>query len=145
SPCPPARPNGWFWQPAYELASGADRRLKLRGNNSGSFRSDNGAPVPLVSGLPPPSCAVQTALNSLRPCSIRAAGGSWYSSPSMRCLGTATSRPRSAAGRAVAVDATQSRITSGVFIFVFFVYDWRLVVGASLQFPRAVLTAFGAD
>jgi hypothetical protein len=46
---------GQLWQPAHEFASGADTRLKLRGNTSGLAESDNGLPVPFVSGRPPPS------------------------------------------------------------------------------------------
>ena len=55
SPPPPGIPNGALWQPAHEFASGAEMRLKLRGNSSALPGSASGAPVPLVLGRPPPS------------------------------------------------------------------------------------------
>ena len=67
SPPPPGMPNGALWQPAQELASGPEMRLKLRGKTRGSFGSVTGAPVPLVSGRPPPSSTVQFATNSFLP------------------------------------------------------------------------------
>src|SRR5262245_50811107 len=93
SPPPPAMPNGALWQPAHEFESGAEMRLKFRGKTSGADGSESGAPVPLVSGRPPPSCRVQLATNSRRPCSSTSRSGMRNSSPSFRCLATATSRP----------------------------------------------------
>src|SRR5262245_55069784 len=84
SPWPPAIPKGWVWQPEQELESGADTRLKFRGNNSGCDGSDSGAPVPLENGRPPPSWSVQTAVKILWPKSTRSGTESWYSCPSCK-------------------------------------------------------------
>jgi len=92
SPPPPGMPNGWAWQPAQELASGAESRLKLRGKTSGCARSASGAPVPLVKGRPPlpvPSKRgeqVSAVLDELRQRDLD-------SSPSCKWRGMATSRP----------------------------------------------------
>ena len=55
SPPPPAMPKGALWQPAQELASMAEIRLKACGNTSGSLGSLSGVPVPFVKGRPAPS------------------------------------------------------------------------------------------
>jgi hypothetical protein len=67
SPPPPMWPQGWLWQPAQELASGPETRLKARGPARGLAGSERARPFPFVSGRPPPSCSVQLAVNRLRP------------------------------------------------------------------------------
>ncbi len=107
SPPPPAR--GVLWQPAQELASGADSRLKLRGNSKGSVGSDSGVPTPLDCGRPPPSWPVQTAPKSSRPWAMTCCWLITNSSPSRRCSATATSWPicaRTPTGHRIAQQAT---------------------------------------
>src|ERR1700730_16668945 len=67
---PPPPTIGLLWQPEQELVSGPETRLKFRGNIKGSLESESGAPVPLVSGRPPPSWLVHMAVKSSRPCEI---------------------------------------------------------------------------
>ena len=71
SPAPPT--IGTLWQPAHELASGAEKRLKFRGNTKGEARSESGVgvPTPFASGLPWPSWTVQFAEKSCLPKSSR--------------------------------------------------------------------------
>jgi hypothetical protein len=53
-----------LWQPVQALASGAEIRLNVRIPDSGCEGSDNGRPVPLVSGRPAPSWSVHFASKS---------------------------------------------------------------------------------
>ena len=64
SPPPPRR--GTLWQPAHELASGAEIRLKF----SGKPRSGRATPVPVVSGRPAPSSSLKFAAKSASPAAI---------------------------------------------------------------------------
>src|SRR5439155_8148459 len=93
SPPPPGIPKGELWHPAQELESGPEIRLKFLGKINGSVWSDSGAPVPLASGRPAPSWAVQFAVKSSWPCSMSFRMGSRNSSSSSKWRGTATSRP----------------------------------------------------
>src|SRR5215470_7119244 len=64
---PPPPTLGLLWQPEQEFVSGPETRLKFLGKLSGSEGSDNGAPVPFVSGRPAPSWLVHMASNSCLP------------------------------------------------------------------------------
>src|SRR5262249_37797957 len=108
SPPPPAMPYGWVWQPAHELESGAEMRLKLLAPSRGLVGSLSFAPVPLVSGRPPPSSMVQTAVNSCFPYATRSRRGIENSWPSWRWRGTAPPRPRPDCDWTVVIAAAQN-------------------------------------
>src|SRR5581483_10663825 len=70
SPAPPA--CGWLWQPAHELASGPESRVK-RGPRSGS--GVRGAMPPFVPGRPAPSQALKSVTNRRWPAATTCGNG----------------------------------------------------------------------
>src|SRR5258708_19424996 len=90
---PPPPTTGLLWHPKQEFMSGAEMRLKLRGNSKGLLGSETAAPVPLVSGRPPPSSIVQFAVKSDLPNLSSLSSRLVNSCPSSNSTRTPTSLP----------------------------------------------------